>query len=231
MFDNITDFVTFSRFKNGKTKITQTISQEANIYKCLKELGYRYSTVEGKILYYQRKDEKINLLNLTGIKSAFYKHLEKLEFASLPEDCDKDNVIEWFYRKTAVKEAGFFKEYLKDKLTQNETHQILLETNHEYAHNFSVQQLIKRFQDCNFSSAIEEYYPNNKLYFKKINENKFLVFNHFNAKEKGMDGFDCWISEYRNAKQIGLVKPSKKSISVKLSFKIERDFDLVKEYF
>jgi hypothetical protein len=43
------------------------------------------------------------------------------------------------------------------------------------------------------------------LYYKKISANKYLIFSYFNPNsKKNEDGFDCWIANFKNEKQIGV---------------------------
>ncbi len=59
--------------------------------------------------------------------------------------------------------------------------------------------------------------------------NKYLVFTHYNSKSNTRDGFDCWIATFANTAHIGNKKPLTLQ-TVSLSFNLERDFELIKNY-
>ncbi|MEI6750534.1 MAG: hypothetical protein WCM93_15360, partial [Bacteroidota bacterium] len=70
---------------------------------------------------------------------------------------------------------------------------------------------------------------NAPLYYKKLDGNKYLVFTHYNSKTNTNDGFDCWIATFAKKGHIGNKKPLALQ-TVSLSFNLERDFDLIKNY-
>ena len=78
--------------------------------------------------------------------------------------------------------------------------------------------------------TISEYSPNADLYYRQIDENRFIIFNHYNKKKKEMlQGFDCWISEYKSASEIGK-KKALKTEDVKLTFDFQNDWQLLSSY-
>lgn len=65
---------------------------------------------------------------------------------------------------------------------------------------------------------------------KKIDNNKFLIFSHYNAdKKEDFDGFDCWLAHFENEKQIVVVRPRALQ-DIVLNFNLERDYKLIKNY-
>lgn len=95
-----------------------------------------------------------------------------------------------------------------------------------------LNEQLDKFNSWNFKKSVDvigTYCKGDDLYFKKIENNKYLVFNHYNAKKIMVSGFDCWISTYSNESQIGNEEPINNK-GVQLSFHLNRDFDLIKNY-
>ena len=58
---------------------------------------------------------------------------------------------------------------------------------------------------------------------------KYLVFNHYNEKDRTNDGFDTWVATYNNEELIGIKKPTEFE-NLKLSFHLDKDYSLIKQY-
>lgn len=77
---------------------------------------------------------------------------------------------------------------------------------------------------------IGEYSKNADLYFRKIANQRYIVFNHFNKKRKeDLQGLDCWISTYKSENEIGKSKAIQID-DVRLGFQMERDWNLIAHY-
>jgi hypothetical protein len=232
MTKDINDFVYFDRLKNGKIKISSDIHKEANIYQYLRGLGFCKSKLGNKRVYYRREGETIKPSSLHDIKYTFWELLQKGDFSNIPTDIEYSEILNWYLDKQPIKENGLFDYYLEDKLTETEADNFCLQTNHSFRHTFEVQQLISKFDEWNFSKTTDTvgaFCKDNPLFYKKIGDKKYLVFNHYNSKSKTNDGFDCWIATFANEKQIG-IKKTMDVQEIRLSFHLDRDFELIKDY-
>lgn len=234
MTTDINNFITLDSFKNGRVKISQTISQEGNIYKLLFELGYRKTKLNDKRIYLKREGTFISVVHPSDIRQAFFKFLSHdADYSNILDGIDREEIINWFYQKNAVKENGLYDHYLADTLSESEAHDLRLRTDHDYKHSFDITQLQSMFDEFDFNKTVDSinsYSDNNPtLYYKQVADRKFLVFNHWNAKSKHNDGFDCWIATYPNEKQIGNKKPLELH-DILLGFHFGRDFSLIEQY-
>lgn len=68
------------------------------------------------------------------------------------------------------------------------------------------------------------------LYYKQISDFKYLIFNHYYKKgKKELQGFDCWIAEYKGSDEIGEIEPSRLD-EIKLSISLPEDFHLISDF-
>ena len=84
----------------------------------------------------------------------------------------------------------------------------------------------------NFTKTIDEkstICSGNPLYYKNIGKEEFLIFSHYNHDKVSNSGFDLWKATFSSEKSIGKKKP-KKLDDISLSFNLEKDFKLIKEY-
>ncbi len=233
MTTDINNFIDIVRQKNGRVKIKHNITNEGNIYQLLRDFGLRKSKLDNKRIYFYRQSDNIQPVKLLDIKDAFREFLERGNFMNLPPDINHHDILEWYYSTLPIKENGLFDHYLEDTLTESEIHSLRLQTDHVYKHRFEISQLISKFDDWKFSKTtdlISSYSSDNPpLYYKRIADTKFIVFNHWNANTKYTDGFDCWIATYSNEKQIGNKKPLELK-EIRLGFRLDRDFSLIEQY-
>lgn len=232
MTKDINDFICFDRLKNGKIKITSDSNKKANIYKYLHELGFCKSKLENRRIYYRRENGKVNPSNIHYIKHTFWELLQKGDFSNIPDDIENSDILNWYLSKQPIKENGLFDYYLEDSLTETETQEFCLLTNHSYRHKFQIQQLLSKFNEWNFAKTTDTagtFCKDNPLYYKKVGDKKYLVFNHYNSKDNTNDGFDSWVATYSNEKQIGIKEPIQIQ-DIRLSFHLDRDFELIKGF-
>ena len=100
-------------------------------------------------------------------------------------------------------------------------------------HKERVSNFIGTLERYGFAKTVEkigEYLPDSDLYCRKIDANRYLIFNHYNKKHRAeFQGFDCWIGTYNTADEIGVQKAQGVE-QVRLSFQIERDWPLIAKY-
>ena len=232
MTKDINDFITIYRQKNGKVKITYDISNESNIYKLLHELGYRYTKIDNKQVYFKRENKNLFPVKFLDISLAFRNFLRSANFINIPPDVSLDNILNWYYEKDPVKRNGLFYHHLQENLDDEEQHQLKLQSNAEYKKKFEIQELLSKFNEWNFTKTVDtvgNFGKDDDIYYKNIGENKFLVFNHYNAKKWFVSGFDCWIATFKKESNIGK-KRCLLNQDIRLSFHLDRDYELIKNY-
>lgn len=233
MTKDINNFVTIVRQKNGKIKIRHDIKNEGNIYKLLRDFGFRKSKLDYKRIYYQRHDNDVKIINPIKIKHAFLDFLKRADYTNLPNDVSHHDILEWYYSKAPIKENGLYNQYLEETLSEQEIHSLRLQTNHNYKHKFHINQLLNKFDELHFSKTVDNINSysskNPPLYYKGIGNRKYIVFNHWNYMSEYTDGFDCWLAIYANENQIGKEKPLELQ-EIILGFQLERDLPLIEQY-
>ncbi len=229
---NINDFISFDRLKNGKVKITTDISKEGNLYKYLRHLGFCKSKLDNRRVFYRRENNSIFPSSLHDIKQAFWELLQKGDFSNIPPETSYSKILNWYLDKQPIKENGLFDYYLEDNLSETEAHNYRLASNPKYRHKFEIQQQLSKFAEWKFSKTTDvfgSFCKDNPLYFKRIDDKKYLVFNHYNSKSKSNDGFDSWLATFTDVRQIGVKKPLEIQ-NIRFSFHLDRDFELIKSY-
>jgi hypothetical protein len=233
MTKDINDFITIVRNKSGKVILTIEIVNKINTYQLLRELGYRKSKLDSKRIYFRRDTESVLYVSLDDIKDAFREFLVNGEFSNMPDDIKKDDVSNCYIQQEPIKENRLFDKILDDILTETEVHEYRLQlVDQTYRHQFEAKQLLLKFDEWGLKKTIDTIgaiCKDNILYYKKINNNKYLIFNHFNSKDNTNDGFDCKILTYDNESHVGSKLPSSKEL-IKESFQLDRDFQLIAEY-
>lgn len=100
-------------------------------------------------------------------------------------------------------------------------------------HKERISNFIDTLESYGFTKTLDkigEYSSDADLYYRKIDANRYLIFNHYAKKHRAeFQGFDCWIGTYNSADEIG-VKKAQGIEQVRLSFQIERDWPLVSNY-
>tara|TARA_R110000868_G_scaffold296383_1_gene556679 strand:+ start:539 stop:865 length:327 start_codon:yes stop_codon:yes gene_type:complete len=92
--------------------------------------------------------------------------------------------------------------------------------------NLKIEQLENRAYKKSLDNA-GQYLKGSELYSKKISDNVYIVFNHYNkGKKEYLQGFDCWISTYKSENEIGKSKANLNDV-IKLSFDFEEDWLLL----
>lgn len=233
MTNDINNFIQVVRYKNGKTKIKHDFEKQANIFKWLKECGYRKSKLDNKVIYYLKHDEEVISTSFLEIKAAFLEFLVNANYINLPSDINHHDVLEWYHSKHPLKENKLTKYILGDNLSESEIHSLRLQTNLSYKHRFQIKRIIIELNNWGFKKTTDKIssYSSIKppLYYKQINNEEYLIFNHWATETKYDDGFDCWIGIYQNEKLIGKKEPLEIN-TVQLGFDLDRDITLIEEF-
>lgn len=222
-------------FYGGKKGIIVSPGENGigEFYKTLYELGYRYSIIDGKRIFYQKTERGPDSCSLSDIKGVLLEVFRKGELSNLPQNVTRDDLINWYYEKEPIKYNGFFKYYLVEELHPVAEHTLKLQIDPDYKHDYWKSELLLKFNEWGFMNTIDRvssFGTNNPLYYKSIGENRYLVFNHYNStSKKHNDGFDCRVAEFEKDNEIGKKLP--KSIEkIKLTFNLESDYGLIKKY-
>lgn len=233
MIKDINDFITIRREKNGQIEITfDHPDNKKNIYKFLYEFGYRSGKVDNKLIYFIRKDSKLTISSLNEIKSTFIDYLEDFEFKNIPNDVQKPYVTNCFHIQKPIKANGLCK-YLNENLTNSETLQLKLQTNAGYKYKNEIDNLLLKFNEWGVNKTtidtLGDFKKGNILYYKKIESNKYLIFNNCYSSDKNKQCFDCKVASFVNENDIGKKKPTDLQ-TIRINFEIDRDFELISNY-
>ncbi len=100
-------------------------------------------------------------------------------------------------------------------------------------HKKKINQTIDQFLSWGFKKTVDKnssLCTGSDIYYKQIEENKYLIFCHYNPEtKKDIDGFDCYLAEFRSESGIGLTKPIREK-DLKLTFHLDQHFHLIKQY-
>jgi hypothetical protein len=229
---SITDFIEIKRFKNGKIALNQNLRNEGNIYRQLKELGFCRTKINDKSLLYRRVGNEIVPVKKYHLNDAFKDYLKETDFEDLPVELTTNDIINWFYEKDPIKKNGLFYQILKDQLNAEELHQVKMKTDISYKQTFLNNEMLEKLKMWNFKRTIDEkstICSGRPLYYKNIGNEEFLIFSHYNHENVSISGFDLWRATFSSEKSIGKKKP-KKLYDISLSFNLDKDFKLIKEY-
>lgn len=92
MKKDINDFVSIVRNKNEVVKLILNNRNKENIYKLLKEFGFRSSTLDSKRIYFKKDQFDISIINLKQIKHYFINFIENQEYANFPNDIEPSSI-------------------------------------------------------------------------------------------------------------------------------------------
>jgi len=226
---DINKFLNFNQLRNGKTKITFSSQNETNVYILLRELGFCKSNLDGKRIYYQRIENKITPVSLRFINDVFFDFFQKEKYTNISSVITHSDIINWFL-KYQIRKNEKLDYFLKDTLTEKEAESFHIQTNESFKHKFEIQQLISKLNEWNFrktTNYVRSFGKNNPIYYKNIGNKEFLVFNHYNSIQNNNDGFDSWIATFENENEIGVKRPTEIK-NIRLSFHLEKDFNLIR---
>lgn len=230
----LSDFVSFVKQANGNYRIVCAIGQEGNIYRWLKTLGFGRTMVDGKLVTFRRIADGIKPAAFWRMEDAFHEMLERVSSRELPDGMDRIDLLDWYLQKSPLKQNNLYRHCLKNELSEAEVHAYKMVTDSLYRHRFEIGQVKDMLASKGFKQTEDVGGTVGKgltLYYRQLQGNQFLLFSHHNAGHKNpfVDCFDCWLASFRNEKQIGL-RPTNSLKDVRMSFKYERDFDLVAHY-
>lgn len=113
--------------KSGQFNINQNTNNQANVYRYLFEIGFRFTKIKNKRFYYRRDQFKLIPSDFQDIKNGFKNALDEFNFSNIPDGLTKEEVINWFYHRRPIKNGGFFESILYENLSDFEINQLLQE--------------------------------------------------------------------------------------------------------
>lgn len=215
----LVDFISVSG-----NKVKQTVAQEGNMYRWLVTQGFGRAIIGTKIMTFRRWNAKIRSSSFRDMEDAFEELLEKEGNA---------NLLEWFIHKSPLKQNNLYRHYLKSELTEAEVHQLKMQNDATYRHNYKIDQVLVMLTEHGFKQTVDEKGTIGKgqiLYYCEVSDDRYLIFSHHNFRHKNLvDGFDVWLAGFRNEKQIGQIQSGSLK-DLRLSFSLDRDYPLVEPY-
>lgn len=93
-----------------------------------------------------------------------------------------------------------------------------------------IEVRIVQLENRGYSKSLDihgEYLKGSDLYYKRITDGAYIVFNHYNKdKKEYLQGFDCWMSYFDSKPEIGKSKAISSDV-IKLSFDFKEDWFLL----
>lgn len=229
---DINDFVTFKMLKNGDCKINHDANNQANMAKYLRKVGYGITRVNSKTMFFKRENSDIFPVYFDDIKRAFYEVIRNYEYINLPENVSCIDVSNWYLTKHPIKKNEIFKHYLKDNLTEEETHLFLLKASDSYNEEFKIQKLLSKLSKLGFNEIVNHknsFFVKGSIHYKNVNKNQYLLFlQYINNNSKRLH-FECYLTEYNNEKDIAFKSPNKHK-EISCCFDIEKEYSEIAQY-
>lgn len=101
---DINDFISITKSRDGRMKISHNINNDGNIYKFLSSIGFGQTKLDGKRVYYRRIDRDIIPVTIYNIKDEFSKYLKELRFDNILYS----DIMNWYYKRIQSNEMGYF---------------------------------------------------------------------------------------------------------------------------
>lgn len=229
---DVTDYVTFEQKSNGEYKITQEEQNKSNLLRFLYDCGFRRGKVSGKSVYFKRINGKPVVSEMRYLREAFYSLLKESYFTGLPQNISRNKILNWYLRTHPVKNNKALHYVLNEELSSEDQHTLRMQVDTRYKREFELKDMSDKLRQWEFSlvqDIIGSYSKNAKLFYKHTGDNQYLVFSQYLPGKPLYSGFDCWLTTYNNKNDIGNKRPN--SITdIRLTFKLDRDFELIQEY-
>jgi hypothetical protein len=232
MTRDFNDFFTVSRFKNGNFKVIESRKNEINIYKLLYSLGFRKTNLNKKTVYYLRIQDDIVPLTLENLNEKTIQLLMSIKYENLPFDFDLESMKDWFFKRMPIRQNKMCTDFLYETLSIEEQLKYIEKNQTILKPNFDTQFLLLKFNEWQFVKTIDlanSICFDQPLYYKKINQNQFLLFVHYHYPNRKFENFECWKATYNNENEIGINSP-KILEEVSFNFSLYKDFPLIQKY-
>ncbi len=218
--------------RNGKKKIDFFM---LGIYDLLKNrLGFRYTKINKKGYYLKEKNGIFKVVGFHKLKDAFKAFIENnYESFEFSNEIDYHFFMESYYEKSPIKNGNYAREYLSEDFTLSDSnlHLIKLDIDPNYNRRFKRDKIIEFLKNEDFIETKGKggnFIIDCPLFYKKVNDNKFLIFNNpFYDGKNNSSTFDFWKINCKSEKEF--LQPKKVNITqVKLEFNLTEDLELYK---
>ena len=108
---NVNEFVTFLKLKNGNYKLKYDDKKEVNIAKYLQSIGYGTTELNSKRIFFKRENNDIIPVYFGDIKRVFYQVIRSFEYKNLPENISPIDIMNWCLTKQPVKKNNIFRKF------------------------------------------------------------------------------------------------------------------------
>ena len=225
--------IDYFKQKNGKIKIDFFL---LGVYDLLKnELGFKYTKINKKGYYLKESNGIYTVVGFHKLKDEFKKFIdenyEKLEFS---KEIDYHDFMEAYFEKPPIKNGNYAREYLSEdfELSERNLHLIMLEIDPSYNRKYKRDEIIKFLKSEDFAETIDNkgnFAKDCPLFYKKVKENKFLIFNNpFYDGKNNSPTFDFWKVDAHSEKEF--LQNKKLNITeIRLGFDLKRDIELYKK--
>jgi hypothetical protein len=216
--------------KNGKKKIDFFL---LGIYDLLKfKLGFRYTKINKKGYYLKESNGIYEIVGFHKLKDEFKKFVDEnydsLEFS---KEVNYNDFMEAYYAKSPIKNGNYAREYLSEDFELSETnlHFIMLKNDPNYNRKHKRNEIIQFLKSEGFIETKGKggnFSKDCPLFYKKIKENRFLVFNNPFHDDKNLSStFDFWKIKAHSEKEF--LQDKKVNITkIKLEFDLGKDIEL-----
>ncbi len=234
MKTHIKDFVVVEKHDNGDVHVSYDVECRTNIYKYLHGLGFCQTKLNDKRVFYRRTPDGIFPVDFNDIEDVFFEKLKEIDCKAVLGVAYAD-VFDMFLIENPIKQyRGIYNE-LKDDMTPKEAHDYLMKADPVYRVKTNLKLILQMLHKYQFTRTVDTANVFSKmapLYYKRVGENQYLLFHHFNFKERPFfQGFDCWLVQYGDGsiEDINEKKMVGKYL-VKANFKDTVDFGLISQY-
>lgn len=222
-----------SEASRGKRNLQFRLSQEQKCNICSDLNAYK-ATINGKMYFLRYVDGKVHWIHKKQYwDSEVYQYIHKrLEAISI--DCNYKEYYSILLKsltRITWKEMEELCPYIE--LSEKDKRSLLMQIDPNSAKDIFYEELKHKIQEWGFKfvdGKLESGSHYRRLHYKYIGDNEFLVFSIAAYLPKmHIYALDLWKCYYHNEKEIGKKNPAS-IVKVALSFQLDRDYNLIKEY-
>jgi hypothetical protein len=215
--------------KSGQIKIEFF---EMGIYDLLKRLGFRYTKIKGKGYYLKEKNGIYEISYFHHLGDSFRKYIEQ-EFDNLEisNEIDLNSFMNEYYKKRPIKNGNYARDYLSEDFQLSGYNlNLILEKICPFSKfvkdKKEMLEFLRKERFIETVDNIGNFRKDYPLYYKKLLNNKYLVFNQpYHDIKSNQTIFDFWKVNAKTEKEF-LSKKTKNIVSVKLGFNLTEDIEL-----
>lgn len=222
-----------SETSRGKHNLHFHLSQEDKCNICSDLNAYK-TTINGKMYFIQYTEEKVHWIrNKQYWDSEVYQYIHR-RLDAISIECNYKEYYSILLKsptRITWKEMEELCPHIE--LNEKDERRLLMQINPNYAKDIIYEELKCKIQEWGFkfiNGKLESGSQYEGLYYKCIADNEYLVFSTAAYYPKmHIYALDLWRCYYHNEKEIGKKNPTS-IVKMALSFQIDRDYHLIKEY-